>query len=42
VTSEDFEEGYRAVVKRPECGAYYELSYGSWDFLSSLCLQSAS
>jgi 26S proteasome regulatory subunit T3 len=29
VTSEDFEEGYRAVVKRPECGAYYELSYGS-------------
>ncbi|KAK8459392.1 hypothetical protein SEVIR_2G135100v4 [Setaria viridis] len=29
VTSEDFEEGYRAVAKRPECGAYYELSYDS-------------
>ncbi|OEL17804.1 26S protease regulatory subunit 6B-like protein [Dichanthelium oligosanthes] len=27
VTREDFGEGYRAVVKRPECGAYYELSF---------------
>ncbi|RLM84576.1 hypothetical protein C2845_PM04G10000 [Panicum miliaceum] len=27
VTHRDFEEGYRAVAKRPEYGAYYELSF---------------
>ena len=29
VTHQDFEEGYRAVAKRPEYGAYYELSFYS-------------
>ncbi|XP_062199868.1 26S proteasome regulatory subunit 6B homolog [Phragmites australis] len=29
VTREDLDQGYRSVAKRPECGAYHELSFYS-------------